>query len=344
MPPNLDVGRGSRIRIVIPDDINGAYAVAPETERLRAAGQVDIHGTRAASEAELAERIRDATVVLSFRPAFTRFPCSVLHAAPHLRMICISGTGVEDVAVAAATARGIAVANVVGAANRAVAELCLALMLAVARAVPWQDRSVRRGEWTGRQGIELGGKVLGIVGLSAIARELCPMARALGMDVISWSRDNDPARARAAGSTAVSFDELLRRADVISLHPRLTDATRHLVGADQLARVKDGAILINTGRGGLVDEQALIAALQSGKLAGAGLDVFAAEPLPAGHPLLGLDNVVMTPVSAWNTVDASARMIRQSIDNVVSFLSGAPINVVNPQALQANNVENGGGS
>jgi phosphoglycerate dehydrogenase-like enzyme len=344
MPLNRDVGRGSRIRIVIPDDINGAYAAAPETERLRAAAEVDIHATRAASETELAARIRDATVVLSFRPAFTRFPESVLQAAPQLRMICISGTGVEDVDVAAATARGIAVANVVGAANRAVAELCLALMLAVARAVPWQDQAVRRGEWTGRQGIELGGKVLGIVGLSAIARELCPMAQALGMHVISWSRDNDPARAAAVGSTAVPLDELLQRADVISLHARLTDATRHMIGAERLALMKDGAILINTGRGGLIDEPALLAALQSGKLAGAGLDVFAAEPLPAGHPLLAMDNVVMTPVSAWNTVDASARMIRQSIDNVVAFLSGTPVNVVNPQALQANKIAHGGGS
>jgi phosphoglycerate dehydrogenase-like enzyme len=321
-------------RIVVPDDINGAYAAASATDRLRALGKVEIHGDRAAGEAELAARIRDADVVLSFRPAFTKFPAEVLRGAPHLRMVCISGTGVEDVDVKTATTLRIAVTNVVGSANRAVAELCLALMLSVARAVGAQDRAVRRGEWKGQQGIELGGKVLGIVGLSAIARELVPLARALGMQVISWSRDNDPARAQAAGSTAVPLENLMARADVISLHARLNDATRHMIGAKEFTRMKRGAILINTARGGLVDEAAMLSALQNGRLAGAGLDVFATEPLPPNHPLLTTENVVMTPVSGWNTADASARMIGQSIDNVVNFLSGAPTNVVNPDALK----------
>jgi len=340
MPARSDAAPGSARRVVVPDDINGAYAAAPDMARLRAAASVEIHGSRPASEAELAERIRAADIVLSFRPAFTRFPAAVLEAATRLRMICISGTGVEDVDVAAATARGIAVTNVVGSANRAVAELCVALMLSVARSVPLQDRSVRRGEWREFQGIELGGKVLGIVGLSAIACELIPMARALGMTVLSWSRNNDPARAQAAGSTAVPFDEVLARADVVSLHARLTDATRHMIGPAELARMKPGAILINTACGGLVNEAALLAALRDGKLAGAGLDVFAAEPLPKNHPLLAMDNVVMTPVSAWNTVDAARRMIGQSIDNVVNFLAGTPTNVVNPDALPANRSAN----
>lgn len=313
-------------RLVIPDDIIGAYASSAELDRLRAAAEVTIHGTRAGDEAELMGRIRDAHVVLSFRPAFTRFPRPVLQAARELRMICISGTGTEDVDVAAATERAIAVTNVVGSANRGVAELALAFMFALARNVPAQDRSIRRGEWAGREGIELGGKVLGIIGISGISSELAPLARALGMQVVSWSRNNDPAR-------AVAFDDVLAQADIVSLHVRLNDATRNMIGAAQLARMKRGALLINTARGGLVDEPALLAALRSGQLAGTGLDVFATEPLPKDHPLLAMDNVVMTPVSAWNTADASRRMIRQSIDNVVGFLSGRPINVVNPAAL-----------
>jgi phosphoglycerate dehydrogenase-like enzyme len=274
-------------------------------------------------------------VVLSFRPAFTRFPRPVLDAAKNLRLIVISGTGTEDVDVAEATARGILVANVVGPSNRAVAEHCLALMFAVARSVPAQDRSIRRGEWQAAQGIELGGKILGIVGVSGISSELAPLARALGMTVISWSRNNDSARAAAIGSQAVALDHLLATADVISLHVRLNDSTRHMIGADAFARMKPGAILINTARGGVVDEAALVGALQSGKLTGAGLDVFAREPLPDNHPFLSMDNVVMTPVSAWSTADASARMINQSIDNVVRFLAGTPINIVNPGALGA---------
>ena len=285
------------------------------------------------NEAELIERIRPANIVLSFRPAFTKFPKSVLDGAPNLRMICSSGTGVEDIAVSEATARKIPVANVPGPSNRAVAEHCLALLFSVARAVPSQDRVVRRGEWKAIQGIELGGKTLGIVGVSGISSELAPIARGLGMNVISWSRNNDAGRAAAIGSQAVSFDELLASADVISLHVRLSDETRNMMGAPQFARMKRGAIVINTARGGLIDEDALVHALNSGQVAGAGLDVFAREPLPSGHPFLTMENIVMTPVSAWSTVDASARMINQSIENVAQFLAGAPVNVVNPSAL-----------
>jgi D-3-phosphoglycerate dehydrogenase len=321
--------------VVVPDDVGGSFKSSPNIGRLTEIADVQFHNQRAANEAELIERIRGANVILSFRPAFTKFPKSVLDGAPDLRMVCISGTGVEDVAVSEATARGIAVANVPGPSNRAVAEHCLALLFAVARAIPAQDRAIRRGEWEAAQGIELGGKTLGIVGVSGISSELAPLARALGMNVISWSRNNDTARAAAIGAKAVSLEELLAAADVISLHVRLNDTTRGMIGADQFARMKRGAIVINTARGGVIDESALLDALREGKIAGAGLDVFAQEPLPAGHPLLTMDNVVMTPVSAWNTVDASARMINQSIENVVRFLEGTPVNVVNLKAVGA---------
>jgi phosphoglycerate dehydrogenase-like enzyme len=319
--------------IVVPDDINGSFRASPNLARLQELGAVELHDTRASTDAELTARIRNADVILSFRPAFTKFPKAVLDGAPKLRMVCISGTGVEDVAVTEASARRIAVANVPGPSNRAVAEHCLALLFAVARAVPAQDRAVRRGEWSAARGIELGGKTLGIVGVSGISSELAPLARGLGMEVISWSRNNDSARAQAIGSRAVPFDDLLATSDVVSLHVRLNDATRGMMGAAQFARMKRGAILINTARGGLVDETALADALNSGHVAGAGLDVFSVEPLPAGHPFLAMDNVVMTPVAAWNTVDASARMINQSIENVVKFLGGAPVNVVNAPVL-----------
>jgi D-3-phosphoglycerate dehydrogenase / 2-oxoglutarate reductase len=318
--------------IVVPDDIGGSFRGSPGIDRLKQVATVEIHCERP-SDADLIQRVRNATVILSFRPAFTRFPKAVIDGAPDLKMICISGTGVEDVAVSEATARGIAVANVPGPSNRAVAEHCLALLFAVARAVPAQDRAIRRGEWTAMQGIELGGKTLGIVGVSGISSELGPLARALGMRVISWSRNNDSARAAAIGSEAVPLDQLLSTADVLSLHVRLNDATRHMIGPEQFARMKRGAIVINTARGGVIDEDALLSALNSGKIAGAGLDVFAHEPLPAGHPFIAMDNVVMTPVSAWSTVDASARMINQSIENVARFIAGTPINIVNSAVL-----------
>jgi phosphoglycerate dehydrogenase-like enzyme len=153
--------------------------------------------------------------------------------------------------------------------------------------------------------------------------------------VISWSRNNDPARAAAAGSTAVPLQRLLAESDVLSLHLRLGPETCGFLGAREFEQMKPGAILINTARGEIVDETALIGALSSGRLRGAGLDVFAEEPLPAGHPLRALTNVVMTPVAGWNTLDAARRMIGRSIDNVVGFLSGSPVNIVNPAALAA---------
>jgi phosphoglycerate dehydrogenase-like enzyme len=322
-----------KLKIIVPDDIVGSFKSSPNITRLNDHAVLSFFTVRPSNEEDLIERIRTANIVVTFRPAFTKFPKHVLAAAHGLRMICISGTGVEDVDVAEATARKIAVANVPGPSNRAVAEHCLALAFSVARHMGAQDRAIRGGQWKAMQGIELGGKTLGIVGISGISSELAPLARGIGMKVASWSRNNDSARAAAVGSQAVAFDELLATADVVSLHVRLNDATRHMIGADQLARMKRGAILINTARGGLVDTHALVNALARNQLGGAGLDVFEQEPLPVGHPFFTLENVVMTPVSAWSTADASARMINQSIENVTQFLAGTPVNIVNPVVL-----------
>jgi len=321
------------MKIVIPDDVTRTYTGSAEVDRLRATGTVEIHTTRAANEDELAQRIGDADIVVSFRPAFTRFPAGVIRRCPSLRLICISGTGVEDVDVTEATARGIAVANVVGSADQAVAELAIALMFDVARHVSAQDRAIRDGAWQAQEGIELGGKTLGIVGLSAIGSVVARIGNALGMRVLSWSRNNDPARARAVGATAASLDEVLAQADFLSLHLRLFPELRGFLDQAKFARMKPGAILINTARGELVDDTALVAALSSGRLRGAGLDVFSQQPLPPEHPLRGLANVVMTPSAGWNTADASYRMIVQSIDNVLGFIAGRPINIVNAAAL-----------
>jgi D-3-phosphoglycerate dehydrogenase len=321
------------MKVAVPDDISGAFQESAETMQLRAVAEVAIYGSRITGADELIARIRDADIVLSFRPAFTRFPASVIAACSKLRMICISGTGVEDVDVSEASTRGIAVANVRGSSNRAVAEHALALMLDVARRVSAQDRAIRSGVWQPQRGIELGGKTIGIVGLSAIAQNLAPLCAGIGMRVLSWSRDNSPERARAAGATAVELDQLLAESDVVSLHMRLFPELAGFFDQAKFARMKRGAIFINTARGELADEKALQSALEQGQLSGAGLDVFAAQPLPPDHTLCNLPNVVLTPASAWNTADAAGRMIRQSIANVLAFIEGRPVNVVNAAAL-----------
>lgn len=322
----------ARLRVVVPDDITSCYAEGgDELARLRRVADVVIHGTRP-TPAELTERIRDADIVLSFRPAFTRFPAEVIGACSRLRFICIAGAGVEDVDVGFASTRGIAVGNVV-VSKRAIAEYCLALLFDVARRVTEQDRAIRRGAWQSLEGIELGGKTLGIIGLSAIAREFAPLARALGMEVLSWSRDNSPERAAAVGARAAELDQVLAQSDVVSIHLRLFPELHGFFSRERFALLKPGAILINTARGELIDEAAMIEALASGRLRGAGLDVFSHSPLPADHPLLRLDNVVLSPSSAWNSVDSSLRTLRTSIDNVLAFIEGKPASITNAAAI-----------
>src|SRR5436305_2566561 len=190
---------GLKPKIVLPDDIGASFKSSPNIARLAERAVLSVFNERPSNEADLIERIRTANIVLTFRPAFTRFPKHVLAAATDLRMICISGTGIEDVDVAEATARKIAVANVPGPSNRAVAEHCLALLFSVARHVGAQDRAIRRGEWTAIQGIELGGKTLGIVGIRGISSQLAPLAIGLGMEDLA-SRCRSPRT--SAGSLA----------------------------------------------------------------------------------------------------------------------------------------------
>ena len=321
------------VKIVIPDDIVGTFAESQEMARLRAAATLEIHATRLADQADLARRIGDADIVLSFRPAFTRFTAEVLGACPRLRYVCVAGAGVEDVDVAYATTRRIAVGNVPSHGKRAIVEHCLALIFDVARHVSAQDRAIRSGIWQSRPGIELAGKTLGIIGLSAIARELAPLAGALGMRVVSWSRNNDPARAASVGAIAAPLDDVLAQADILSLHLRLFPELKGFLDGAKIARMKQGAILINTARGELVDDAALVAALSSGRLRGAGLDVFAPFPLPSDHPLLALRNVVLTPSTAWNTIDGTLRNVKRAVDNVLAFIAGDPADIVNAASL-----------
>ena len=319
--------------IVIPDDINRAYESSESLSVLKELADVRVHADRAENEQALIERVKDANIILSFRPAFTRFPASCIQACSALQLICISGTGVEDIDVQFASQQGVAVANVVGASNLSVAELCMGFMFALSRRITEQHAAVLQGQWSAQMGFELHGKTLGIIGLSGISKELIKMAQAFGMKVLSWSRDNDPYRAQLAGSQAVELDALLEHSDVVSLHLRLNPQTRHFLNEERISKMKPGALLINTARGGLVDEKCLVQALQTGHLGGAGLDVFETEPLPADSELRGMPQVVMTPVSAWNTRESSQRMIDISISNVIHYLNGKPQNIVNQEHL-----------
>ncbi len=246
----------------------------------------------------------------------------VLEKAPaSLKVISRYGAGVDRVDMAAATAKGIKVTNTPGTNSVAVCELAFALMLCAARNVPKLHTAVEKGEWPRSQGIELRGKTLGIVGMGAIGKNLAIRAKAFGMTVNAYDPYFDEAFAKENGIGRLELDEVLTTSDFISLHVPLNDSTRHMIDAEKIAEMKDGAIVINTARGGIIDEQAAAEAVKSGKLGGLGLDAFEQEPL-IDSPLKGLDNVIFTPHTGAHTAEAVSGMGSMAVDNVIAVLSG----------------------
>jgi D-3-phosphoglycerate dehydrogenase / 2-oxoglutarate reductase len=244
-------------------------------------------------------------------------PTDLVAQCDALKHIVFLGTGPSSyMNVAELEARGIRVHTIKGYGDTAVAEHTIALMLAASRDVARMDRQIRSGTWSTQEGVQLRGKTLGIIGLGGIGREVMRIGRGLGMEVIAWNRTQQ------AGDPLVELDELLARADVISLHLALNDSTRGLLGSAQVARMKPGVILINTARAALVDEAALLDGLRSGRIRHAGLDVFHAEPLRHDHPLASMDNVTLTAHAGFRTLEASMILLRRAIDIVRNILAG----------------------
>ncbi|MBV9521766.1 MAG: 3-phosphoglycerate dehydrogenase [Alphaproteobacteria bacterium] len=237
----------------------------------------------------------------------TRISAAMLEAMPRLRVIAFLGTGVGSwVDLAAAQARGIAVRRVVGYGDRAVAEHALALILAAARKLAFMDRRIRHGAWRCEPGFEIAGRTLGIIGLGGVGRALARIGAALGCEVIGWNRGPVPPDVPCR---RLPLDDVLVGADIVSLHLALNDETRGLIDERRIALLRPGAVLVNTARGGLVDEAALIGRLLAGEIA-AGLDVFAEEPLAAENPLTRLDNVTLSAHAGWMTPEAARRLLQ----------------------------------
>jgi len=320
------------MEIVVPEYFPPTYASLdhPDLARLRPFGMVRLHTTRAVDPTELFNRIEAAEVIINVR-AYTTLDDEALSYSPRLRMVSILGTGTDNVDLTAATRRGITVTNTPGVGAASVAELTLALMLALVRSIPLNDSRVRTGRWEHVEAPELAGKTLGLLGLGAIGSYVARLGGALGMRVFGWSFVQDPVRAERLGVELLAErDEIFRRSDVVSLHLRNTPEVRGLVGARELALMKPGAYLINTARGALVDSPALASALRAGLIAGAALDVYTEEPLPPErNPFLGLDNIILTPHIGAVTREANARSRAMPVDNIIAFLEGKPQNVVN---------------
>jgi D-3-phosphoglycerate dehydrogenase len=314
--------------IVVPDDFPSVFSGTEAHERVKGVGEVRVFTERGADqEAELIRRMGGAEVAINIR-AHARFTDAVFSACPSLRLVSVWGTGVDNIDLEAAVRRGVTVTNTPGVNAYAVAEHALALMLAVARRIPALDREMRSGAWPRELLTQLLGKTLGVFGLGTIGSRVTRLARAIGMEALGWSCRGDAERVRAAGARSASKEEILRSADVVSLHLRLTPETTGFLGRAELALMRPTAILVNTGRGALVDREPLLDALREKRILGAGLDVFHEEPIRADDPLLTLPNVVLSPHIAGQTPEVIREGLLLAVENVRNYLSGRPTSVV----------------
>jgi glycerate dehydrogenase len=314
-------------RIVVLD----AHTLNPgdlSWSELEALGRCTVHA-RTAPE-EVIERASDAHIVLTNK---TRLGASELAGLACLRYVGVLATGHDVVDVRVAAARGVVVSNVPAYGTESVAQATFALLLELCNHVGLHAQAAREGRWSAsgefshreRPLLELAGRTLGIVGLGRIGSAVAAIGAAFGMDVIAVSSRRAPPGSRVR---VVPLDQLLEQADVVSLHCPLTPETVRLIDAPRLARMRRHALLINTARGGLIDEAALFAALEAGRLGGAALDVLSSEPPPADHPLLRAPNCLVTPHIAWATHAARARLLAIAVDNVRAFLAAQPQNAV----------------
>ena len=315
------------LRIVVPDDAPAAVVGSEQEGKLKALGSLQTYDSLAPEPATLLDRIRDADVAICIRNS-SQFSDEVLSQCTRLKHIAVFGIGVDMVDLAACKRLGITVTNIPGYSAPAVAEAALTLALSVSRRVRQNDLLIRRGDWARAPVGQLYGKTLGIIGAGPIGKRMAELGLAVGMKVIGWTFHPDQEWARSSGVTWASLEDALRAADVISIHLRLSDQSRGLLDEAKLALMKPTSILVNTARGAIVDEDALVGALEAGRIAGAGLDVFTTEPLPPGHPLTQLDNVVLSPHVAASTPETDYAGLEMVVDNIRSWLDGNPTNVV----------------
>ena len=313
--------------IVVPDDNPPALAGTPALDRLQKIDEVRLYDSDATDPVVLANRLKDADVAVNIRGR-TRFTAAVLQACPKLKLISIWGTGTDNVDLKAAAAHGITVTNTPGANAVAVAEHTVALILAVVKQLAPADRAMRQGGWPRNLVPQLRGKRLGLIGTGLIGREVAAMGRGLGLEVVAWTFHPNANLAVSLGLRYVELDELLQTSDIVSMHLRATPDTQQFLNRERLGMLKPGAILVNTARGALIDEVALVEWLREKRIAGAGLDVFETEPLPAGHPLTALPNVLLTPHCGGMTPDSNLIGLDMAVQNIENFLQGKPTHVV----------------
>lgn len=315
-------------RVAILDDYQDVALRMADWKSLPAGGEVVAFRDHLHDPDSVAKRLADFDVVVAMRER-TAFPRALLERLPKLRLLVTTGMRNASIDVRAANERGVTVCGTAGLPYPT-AELTWGLVLALFRRIAAEDRATRDGRWQTTVGLGLNGKTLGVMGLGTLGSRVARYGRAFEMEVLAWSQNLTPERAAEVGATLVGKDELLARSDVVSIHLVLGDRTRGLIGARELGLMKRTAYLVNTSRGPIVDEAALVRALQDGTIAGAGLDVFEPEPLPLDHPFRRLPNTVITPHLGYVTEETYRIFFGHALEDVQAFLRGEPVRVLRP--------------
>lgn len=313
----------SLVRVAVLDDYQQVALTSADFSALAGRAEVVSFTDHLVAPAAIADRLADFDVVVAMRER-TPFPADLLDRLPKLRLLITAGMANASIDVSAARERGITVSGTGGSAP-ATAELIWALIMSVARRIPAEDAAVRAGQWQTTLGTELAGSTLGIVGLGRLGQAVARYARAFDMRLLAWSTNLTAETANEHGTELVGKGELFERSDFVTVHLKLSDRSRGLIGADELRALGPNGYLVNTSRGPIVDEDALVAALYGGIIAGAGLDVFDTEPLPLDHPLRTAPNTVLTPHIGFVSEQSYRKIYGDAVEDVNAWLDGRPI-------------------
>ena len=313
-------------RVAILDDYQSVALDMANWDSLPSEVFVDVFSDHLSVENDLASRLEPFEIIVAMRER-TPFPRSLLVRLPNLRLLVTTGMRNASIEVATAHDNGVTVCGTDGVPYPT-AELTWGLILALLRKIPTEDQATRQGHWQVTMGEGLHGKTLGMIGLGRLGSQVATVGNAFGMNVVAWSQNLTAERAAEYGATLVTKTELLSESDVATIHLVLSGRTRGLIGATELSLMKPSAYLVNTSRGPIVDESALIDAMTRGTIAGAGLDVFDNEPLPVDHPLRSLPNTVLTPHMGYVTSETYRVFYGDAVENIKAFLSENPVRVL----------------
>ena len=314
-------------KIVVPGDHPPQIQNSEHLDRLKGRGEFILNTDPPKDMADKIARVSGAEVIMNTRASIT-WGEEEFAQLPDLKIITTCSIGTDMFDLEAARKRGIIICNQPGRTAPVVAEHMFGLMFAVAKRVAYLTSEMRKGGWPRIDNLMLRGRTLGIIGTGAIGAEMARLARAIGMNVIAWTYNPTEERAKELGVTFKSLDDVLTESDVISVHVKLTEDSRHLIGAEEFAKIKPGSIFLNGARGAVVETQALVNALNSGHLMGAGIDVFEEEPTPPDHPFFGCEHVILTPHCADMTPEGVDLLNGGAVDNVLAYLDGRPQNRV----------------